>query len=98
MAGPMVMQRKAKEGGYLFTLKKDRKVNTFPRAWCDHATGSPYPFSRRIMTNNKTSAAPMRSNIFLRHAASTVFVYNLPKQYPSIITPSQGTNAYTIIT
>ena len=41
MAGPMVIDRKASEGGYLFTFKKDKKVKTLPLGCCDIETGSP---------------------------------------------------------
>src|SRR6266496_5666519 len=95
--GPMVMLRKAKEGGYLFTFKKDRKVKMLPFDCCDMGNGSPYPFNTRIIINNIVKPVPIPNNIFLRHNGSTVLTYNFPKQYPSIITPSQGRKAYTII-
>src|SRR5437762_6246360 len=94
--GPMVILRKAREGGYLLTFKKDKKVNRLPLGWCDIGNGSPYPFKRRRIINKIIKPVPIPSNIFLRHKGSTALTYNFPKQYPSIITPNQGRKAYTI--
>src|SRR4051812_31093897 len=91
IAGPRVMSRKSRDGGYLVVLRNDNTVNSV--VFCtDHRDGSPYTLIARRTTNAAIDPHPMRRSHRTRDSAGRS--NSVPSENPTAVTPIHGMIGY----
>src|SRR3954466_4377520 len=91
-AGPRVIIRYSSDGGYFSQSTKAKMVSS-QVAWMVQGVGSPYAFVARSTMNPAMSAAPAPNRNRVLERGS--LLNNGASEYPSAMTPGQGTSGYT---